>query len=598
MKPDTPQTISAAALRQRAETIFWEKSELSSEELKAMTPDAMRQTLHELGVHQIELEMQNEELRRMQVTLDAARARYFDLYNLAPMGYLTLSETKLILEANITAATLLGAVRDSLLQQPLSRFIQKEDQDIWYLHHKQLLATRKPQACDLRLVRNDGTPFWAHLTAILAQEADGAPVCRVTLIDITERKRAEAEKAGWEASNRQLQKTESLGRMAGAIAHHFNNNLQVVMLNLQLAANKRPENTEPDQGLSAAMQAIRKAAEVGTQMLTYLGQSQVNLEPLDLAEVCLRSLALLQAALPPNAVLETNLPSPGPRLHANTNQIQQLLTNLVTNAWEASDNSRGPIRLAVKTVSAEYIPTADRFPHDWQPHATSAYACLEVADAGRGISHQNRGNLFDPFFSTQFTGRGMGLPVVLGIARAAGGGVTVESEPGRGSVFQVFFPLSRAAVTLPSTPLASIPKTSRGCTVLVVEDDPSLRETFALTLKVCDFSVLTAEDGAAALALFEQHRDDIGCVLCDVIMPGMNGWETLTALRRLAPDLPVILISGYSEGEVMSGDHHEQPHAFLPKPCDVRKLVATINKVWSRSQDAQPGGAGTKSEGS
>ena len=373
--------------------------------------------------------------------------------------------------------------------------------------------------------------------------------------------------------------------MAGAIAHHFNNQLQVVMANLELAASNRPENGELSQGLglgqglSTAMRAARKAAEISTQLLTYLGQSQVNLEPLDLAEVCRRSLALLQAALPPSVVLETDLPSPGPGLHANANQIQQLLTNLVTNAWEASGDRRGPVRLAVKTVFAADIPTAERFPRDWQPQAT-AYACLEVADTGHGITGQASEDLFDPFFSTKSIGRGMGLPVVLGIARVAGGCVTVENHPGRGCVFRVFFPVSLEAV--PPKPIREVPTgkpVQRGATVLVVEDDEDLRETLALTLKVFDFPVLTVEDGVAALELFRQRRDEIGCVLCDVVMPRMNGWETLTALRQLAPDLPVILLSGYSEAETMAGDHPEQPQAFLRKPCEAQVLINKISQL-------------------
>ena len=174
-------------LRRQAE----EKAAKMTENQEALSPEETRQMLHELRVHQIELEMQNEELRRAQAELDAARARYFDLYDLAPVGYCTLSEKGLILEANLTAATLLGVARGALVKQPISRFILKEDQDIYYLHRKQLFETGEPQACELRMVKKDGTAFWAHLAATVAQDADGAPVCRVVMSDITERKRTE-----------------------------------------------------------------------------------------------------------------------------------------------------------------------------------------------------------------------------------------------------------------------------------------------------------------------------------------------------------------------------------------------------------------------
>jgi PAS domain S-box-containing protein len=177
----------AAELRRRAE-----EAARSSEDLETLSPEDTRRILHELRVHQIELEMQNEELRRAQVELGAARARYFDLYDLAPVGYVTLSEQGLFVETNLTAATLLGVNRSALVKQPVSRFILEEDHDIYYRHRKRLFETGAPQACDLRMVNNDGTAFWARLEATTAQDADGAPVCRLVLSDITEPKRAEA----------------------------------------------------------------------------------------------------------------------------------------------------------------------------------------------------------------------------------------------------------------------------------------------------------------------------------------------------------------------------------------------------------------------
>ena len=184
-----PAADAGKTLRQKAE-------ESLEKQRVVRTPvsleDAQR-LLHELDVHQIELEMQNEELRRAQVELDAARARYFDLYDLAPVGYCTVSEQGLLLEANLTAATLFGLARGALVKQPISRFILKEDMNIYYLHRKKIFETGEPQAFELRMVKKDGTAFWAHLEATAAQNETGAPVCRVVLSDITGRKRAEQE---------------------------------------------------------------------------------------------------------------------------------------------------------------------------------------------------------------------------------------------------------------------------------------------------------------------------------------------------------------------------------------------------------------------
>jgi PAS domain S-box-containing protein len=173
----------AAALR-------WQAEEITREQL-GLSPEETRRTLHELRVHQIELDVQNEELRRAQVELEASRARYFDFYDLAPVGFYTISETGLMLEANLTAARQLGVARDALVPQPISRFILKEDQDIYYLHRKQLFETGEPLVCELRMVEKSGMPFWARLRSLTMQDTDGALVSRLVMSDITESKRVE-----------------------------------------------------------------------------------------------------------------------------------------------------------------------------------------------------------------------------------------------------------------------------------------------------------------------------------------------------------------------------------------------------------------------
>ncbi len=191
MTKKRPDPNAAANLRERAEQIAYSKAAQSPEALEALSPEAARQMVHELHVHQIELEMQNEELRRTQVELEASRARYFDLYDLAPVGYCTLNEKGLIHEGNLTAAAMLGVARNALVNQPLSRFILYEDQDIYYTFRKQLFEIGTPKTCELRMLRAGADPFWVQLEATLAQDADGAPVCRAMLSDINERKQIE-----------------------------------------------------------------------------------------------------------------------------------------------------------------------------------------------------------------------------------------------------------------------------------------------------------------------------------------------------------------------------------------------------------------------
>ena len=192
---DDAATNTISAMRRRAEAVVRQKLRLSPETTAAVSHEAMQHTLHQLQVHQIELEMQNEELRLTQLQLDTERARYFDLYDLAPVGYCTVSEQGLILEANIMAAKLLGVSRHDLVQQRVSRFIVKEHQDRFYLQRKQLIESGEPQSCELQMVKPDGTQFWTHLAATVETRSDEVIVLRMVISDITERKLAEIELA-------------------------------------------------------------------------------------------------------------------------------------------------------------------------------------------------------------------------------------------------------------------------------------------------------------------------------------------------------------------------------------------------------------------
>ncbi len=545
-----------------------------------LSPEESR-LLYDLRVHQIELEMQNEELRRTEASLEASRARYFDLYDLAPVGYLTVSEEGLVVEANLTASTLLRVARGALIGQPMTRFLVPEDQDSYYLYRRRLFATGAPQALDLRVRREDGTQFWARFEATTAQDADAVTeVCRMVVSDITDQKRIEEERLRFEQELQQAQKAESLARMAGAIAHHFNNQLAVVMSNLELSMG---EPALSEDCLANAMRATRKAADVSGLLLTYLGQSHGNHAPLDLSEACGRSLPLLRAAAPTGVVLETDLPLPGPAVNGDASQLQLMVINLVTNAWEAVGNFETSIHLTVKTVRASDIPTSHRLPTGWKPR-DEAYACVEVTDAGCGIDDEEIAKIFDPFFTSKFTGRGLGLPVVLGIVHAHSGGLVVQSRRGRdsGSTFRVYMPVSAEHVALPSPIAADVEELEEvdwAGTVLLAEDEETLRWTLKRTLTGMGFSVLDAKDGVEAMEVFRRHKDAIRLVVCDLTMPHMDGWETLAALRKLSPGIPIVLTSGYDEADVMADDRDEQPQAFLAKPYPLDALRRAIRRA-------------------
>ena len=579
--------------------------------------------LYWLRAHLIEFETRKEALRVVQEKLKVSRERYYGLYDMAPVGFIHVSEKGLILDSNPTAATMLGVARDALFNQPITRFILTEDHGIYFHDCEQLAGTDTVQACELRMVSQDGISFRARLDILALKGSDGSPgyiiaLCDITdgkqaeqedglriqneicfqvlngldfiiyvvdmetneilfinthgeklwgdlkgkiyreaihpdqsgpaeyctysdlfgpdgnpadkivweyqdnvnqrwyerrdwtihwpgdrivrmeiVTDITERKRAEKENANLEARNRQLQKAESLERMAAAIAHNFNNHFQVVMGNLEMARDGLPMGINPIDKLVSAMQAIDKAAELSTLMLTYLGLVSVKPEHIDLSEICRRSLTLLQAAAPKGTILKVDFPSFGPVVRANAGQITQVLVNLVTNAWESAEENRSGIALAIQTVSQTDIPACKRFPANWNPQG-SLYACLEVVDAGRGIACKDIENLFDPFFTTKSTGRGMGLSVVLGIVRAHNGGITVESVLGQGSVFRIFLPLSPETIPTQIDKAAHPPERQEGGTILLVEEDERVRNMSKIMLSFLAYKILKAEDGIEA----------------------------------------------------------------------------------------------------
>jgi CheY-like chemotaxis protein len=454
-----------------------------------------------------------------------------------------------------------------------------------------------------RLLTSDGRPTgiyrwefqnlvnrrWYDISDLAIHWTDGRMVRLEIAADITDRKQLETERANSEAQYHQIQKAKSLSRMAEAITHNFNNMLAAVMGNLDLAMNSLPRGSEAVVYLTDAMKATRQAADVSSLMLTYLGQAPGKHEAIDLSDVCRRSLPKLRDSLPNEVILEADLPDIGPTIKANAEQIEQALTKLSINASEALSEGRGTVRLSVRTVPAADISYKHRFPIDWQPQE-HFYACMEVADTGCGIAGKNIDELFDPFFSTKYTGRGMGLSVVLGVVRAHNGAVTVKSREKHGSVFRIFFPVfSKAAPRLPDS-AAQTQEIEGGGTVLLIEDEQSVRHVAKAMLICLGFDVIEAKDGMEAVELFRKHKDSIRCVLTDLSMPHMDGWETLAALRRLAPGIPVVLSSGYDQVQVMAGDHAEQPQAFLGKPYELTGLKNALARALAEKDDISPYG--------
>ncbi len=382
-----------------------------------------------------------------------------------------------------------------------------------------------------------------------------------------------------EAKNRQLKKAESLGRMAGAVAHQFNNHLQAVLGNLEMTMEYLPDTQKAAMNIAAAMKSAQNAADVSRLMLTSTGQAQGRQVVMDLSACCQSNLSLMQSDMPESIIVETDFPSPGPMIKGNAPLIRQVMGHLVANATEAMVNRSGIIWVSVRTYPHLDILDANCFPPNWHPNE-SPYACLEIRDQGQGVADVNMENIFDPFYSTHFTGRGLGLPVALGIVGAHGGGMTVESTVGMGSVFRVFFPVCNVIIPsrMKKIPAGSGINATPG--VLLVEDEVHVRKMICEYLEQKGYRVFEASSGTEALDAFRSGKNEIRCVLTDLTMPGMDGWETLSALRNISPDIYVILTSGYDEARVMADTHAEMPQAFVRKPYNLKLLLEEVQKAF------------------
>nr|WP_321464878.1 PAS domain S-box protein [uncultured Desulfobulbus sp.] len=411
-----------------------------------------------------------------------------------------------------------------------------------------------------------------------------------TNTDLSEQKRIEEERRQWERQALQLQKAESLSRMAGAIAHHFNNLLSVVQGNIEIGLEDLPADEPVVRNLRAAAQAGDRAVEVSSLLLTYLGQTEGQHQLLDLGQLCRQNLPQLQSLLQEKIALENRISPHGPLVWGNSSHLQRMVKNLLVNAAEAIGERAGTIRLALGSVETATIASRHRFPVDWEP-VGEHHVCLEIQDSGEGIAEQDIEQLFDPFFSRKFTGRGLGLPVVMGIVRSHAGGITVTSTPRQGSVFRVYLPQAEQELTAKEDDIVSDLTTRTEQTVLLIEDEEQVRTMTETMLSRLDFGYLSAEDGAEGLMLLQQNVGRISVVVCDMTLPNMGGWEILTAVRKIAPSLPFVMTSGYDEAQVMAEDRSLYPQVFLPKPYKKDELAAALASALKQSATA---GAGNK----
>lgn len=441
------------------------------------------------------------------------------------------------------------------------------------------LETQSVYEVDHRVVLPDGRVRFIHERAELVMDAaTGKPLKFVgTAQDVTERKQAEDERRRLEAQLLQAQKLESLGVLAGGIAHDFNNLLSSILGYADLALHELPAASPTRHLIGEAVNGALRAAELTNQMLAYSGKGRFVVEPVHLAQVLDDMSRLLQMSISKKCALTYNLVPDLPVVEADATQLRQVVMNLVINASEAMGETGGVIAISTGVRHCDRAYLSETYLDENLP--AGAYVYLEVADTGSGMTPETRARIFDPFFTTKFTGRGLGLSVVLGIVRGHGGAVKVLSEPGQGTTFRVLLPASAMPAQAAAQREAG-PKEWRGSgTVLVVDDEDMVRDLTRRMLESLGFTVLTAADGEEGVAVFRREDGRICLVLLDMSMPRLDGEETLREMRRIRANVPTILCSGYNEQTATSRFAGIGPSAFIQKPFRYDSLAAVVRRV-------------------
>ena len=440
------------------------------------------------------------------------------------------------------------------------------------------LGRRLPLTREVAVPHGDSERI-LEITITPISDEQGAPHGLTgTARDVTDRRRSEAEQQRHAARMQDAQKLESLGLLAGGVAHDFNNLLGVIQANAELARADLPPGSPARESFAEIERSTHRAADLTRQMLAYAGMGRVSIEPVDLSELVRGTAELLRTVVSKKVELRLELADGLPAVEADATQLRQVVMNLISNASDAIGDVTGLITL--RTSGVRLRRGELELPHGQEALDPGQYVLIEVTDTGCGMTPETRARIFDPFFTTKFVGRGLGLAAVLGILRAHGGVIDIDSEEGHGSTFRVYLPAGvHTARTLERTPASSaFPAGVVGGTILVVDDEPTLRALSQRVFERAGFEVLGAADGVEALQLIDDGLEPAG-VLLDMLMPRMNGEETLRALRERRPKLPILLTSGFSEAVAAQRLLDTTGVSFLQKPFGAKQVVDAMHQL-------------------
>ncbi len=558
--------------------------------------DDAQKTIHELRVHQIELQMQNDELRLSQIALEESQARFRDLYDNAPVGYCLVTADGQIDDANQTLGEMLGYTHFQLNSRKFTSLIDKDDQDVFYHLRRRILTTLRPQTCEVRMHRSDASCAWMELSVTIAS-VDGETVClRVSLTNIDARVRAERAKALLENQLRESQKMEAIGTLAGGIAHDFNNILTAILANAEMTElMARAEAPKVLPFIQEIQKAADRACELVNQILAFCRRQPINRHVVSLTEIIEESIRLLRATMPARFKLEFTHDETVPSVLADDTQIEQIVVNFATNAMQAMEGKAGHLRIHLDSIKLqkETINALNLNADLWS--ACDSAVRIVFEDDGPGIEPSVVSRIFEPFFTTKPVnqGTGLGLAVVHGIVQAHDGQIVVDSKLGQGTVFTLYLPPARPVSEEFQDAQKFSPKVNSkepdlvdsglpaqvNRTVLYIDDDGIVLNAIVHLLGQFGISVHGYSDLTAALQYIEDSSNHVELLVTDYNMPGVSGLEFAKQVHEVRPALPIVVTSGYIDDELSSHAEEAGIVALLPKPFSAKDFLDLLKKL-------------------
>ena len=517
-----------------------------------------------------------------EAALRESEERFRRVFEEGPLGLALVGKDYHFLKANGALCQMVGYSEAELLQMSFADITHPDDLRANVELAEKLFKREIPfYQLQKRYVRKNGEIIYIKLTAsVIRDQRDEALYGLGMIEDMTEIRRTQEETLA-------RQKLESLGVLAGGIAHDFNNLLGGILAEAELVEADLPPYSSPVEEIQRIKQSALRGSEIVRELMAYAGQSQtVLVEAVDISRLAEEMLELLKISISKHAVLRTVLRDNLPAVRGNAAQIRQVVMNLVINASEAIGDKQGVITVTTAQVTgrenlafngATTLPQGD-------------YVRLQVSDTGCGMTEAVKAKIFDPFFSTKFAGRGLGLGVVQGIVRGHGGTIDLKSSPGEGTTFQVFLPCTPQRVAKIHRAISSSgvgQSKARTGTILVVEDEETLRLAVSTALRKSGFSVMEANDGSGAMELLRAHKDEIDAILLDVTLPGIASREIFEEAQRIRPDLKVIVTSAYSKETVDASFAGLAVEHFIRKPFRLADIARLLGGVLSA--EARPG---------